>query len=106
MGQNIVLKGYAFSGRLVAGVMALGMAAALLLTFSLNFNIAAVVPNLSADAIVAGLALAFRAYKAGANIRRALQIAFSWSIVSIIVFVAGDALVWLLENNIDYLAKM
>lgn len=104
--QNIVLKGHSVSAKLVAVIMALAVMAALLTNFSLNFNIAGVVPNLSAEAIAAGLVLAFRAYDKGADIRRALQIAFAWNVVSIIIWLAGDALIWLLQNNIPLLAKM
>ncbi|MFC0213522.1 hypothetical protein ACFFK0_13830 [Paenibacillus chartarius] len=106
MTQTVLLKSHAFSSKFITGVMALGVIAVLLTTSSLNFNIAGVVPNLSAEAILAGLLLAFRAYKAGADIRRALQIAFAWNIVSIIIWVAGDLLIWLLENNVEYLAKL
>lgn len=104
--QHIVLKGHSVSAKLVAVIMALAVMAALLTTFNLNFNIAGVVPNLSAEAILAGLVLAVRAYHKGASIRRALQIVFAWNVVSIIIWLAGDALVWLLENNITWLAKM
>ena len=86
--------------------MAFTIMATLLTTFSLNFNIAGVVPNLSAEAILAGLLLAYRAYQKGASIRRALQIVFAWNVVSIIIWMAGDALIWLLQNNMAYLAKM
>lgn len=54
---------------------------------------------------LAGLKLSLKAYRAGKGIRRALTVAFSWTVISVLISALGDAAVgYLLQNHITQLA--
>lgn len=65
-----------------------------------TFNINAVAPSISAAAALKGITQAAKLYKAGKSLKLALTVAFSWTVISLVIFAIGEALVvnYLLKN--------
>ncbi len=70
------------------------------------FNLAAIVPGLSAAAALNGLRIARKAYKQTKSLRTALKFVGSWSVVSFVIATGGDWLAGMLLNgNLEVLAN-
>ncbi|GLC30694.1 hypothetical protein [Clostridium omnivorum] len=64
------------------------------------------ITGLSEVAIGAGITLAYNAYRRGQSFKRALSIFFSWCIVSILISIGLDLLLWLIARyGIPYVAS-
>ncbi|QWC22541.1 hypothetical protein KJK41_20175 [Bacillus haikouensis] len=72
----------------------------------INFDIHKIVPGVSYAAAAVGLQRAYKAYKAGKGVKKALALVFGWSVVGLLVSWLGDwAVGYLLKNHIDVLAS-
>lgn len=89
----------------ILALTAFMLSIALIAKLGITFNINAVAPNISAAAAITGLTKAYRAYKAGQGVRKAIALVFGWNVVGLLVSVLGDlAIGYLLENHITTLA--
>ncbi|WP_175990128.1 hypothetical protein [Bacillus sp. Marseille-Q1617] len=72
----------------------------------IEFDIHKIVPGISYAAAAVGLHRAYKAYKAGKGVRKAIALVFGWSVVGFLVSWLGDwAVGYLLRNHIDVLAS-
>ncbi|ARF68289.1 hypothetical protein B7C51_11420 [Paenibacillus larvae subsp. pulvifaciens] len=89
----------------------IGAAAAIFLTIYMlyvpTFNISKIVPGLTFTAVLNGLRRVREVWKTTRNVRKALKVAFGWSVISLIISVAGERTIEMLleNNNIEFLAK-
>ncbi|ASS89043.1 hypothetical protein [Aeribacillus pallidus] len=97
--------------RAIFQVLALGILFSLLIMIMLTnniritFNLSSVVGGLSYAAAYEGLRRAYKHYKNGKQIIRALRVAFSWNVVGLIISYAGEkAVAYVLERHMSTLA--
>jgi hypothetical protein len=71
-----------------------------------EYDIHKIVPGISTAAALVGLQRAYKAYKAGKGLRKALAVVFGWNVVGLLVSWLGDwAIGYLLKNHITTLAN-
>ncbi|MDQ0164008.1 hypothetical protein [Aeribacillus alveayuensis] len=90
-------------------ILAIGILFSLLLIITNNirmtFNLSAMVGGLTYAAAFEGLRRAYKHYKDGKQIIRALRVAFSWNVVGLIISYAGEkAVAYVLEHHMSTLA--
>ncbi|MDR5599071.1 hypothetical protein ABNC90_01635 [Paenibacillus larvae] len=88
----------------------IGAAAAIFLTIYMfttsTFNISRIVPGLTYASSFNGLKRVREVWRTTKNVRKAMKVAFGWTVISFVISVLGEEVIEnLLENNLDTLAK-